>query len=122
MKKIKFIFNLLEDLDRFSKLTIPEGYVVELYDENMGKTKRKVMLLKASLSAKLCPFITIYEDKKLLHAFYQEAGDSIADLAAYFGQAKKLQTKLEKDVRTIISKGTSLQDLQAIITKIKTEG
>lgn len=50
-----------------------KGIIVETYDENHYKEKKKAILIKASCGTKMTPFIAFYnDDKELIKAFYGE--------------------------------------------------
>lgn len=54
--------------------------VVETYDEDNYKDKKKAIMIKASCGTRLIPFVAIYNDKKdLLKAFYSEVKECTSD-------------------------------------------
>ena len=74
-------------LVKYLKENFPD-YELVLYDESFFKDKKKAYKVKGACSARLSPFVSVYDDKKeLIKAFYSEAGEcTIENIIKYFNE------------------------------------
>lgn len=73
---IKVVYNNLSQdyAEKVTKLALgfDKDNSIELYNEDFYKDQKKAILIKASCGTRMTPFISIYDNKELIKAFYGE--------------------------------------------------
>lgn len=52
---------------------------IESYDEDYSKDRKKAFKIKGACSARMTPFVSIYNKRELIKAFYSEAKECTFD-------------------------------------------
>jgi hypothetical protein len=72
--------------DLGEEYTSPKFFYI---DESTYKGRKESWKVKSKLSAKLTPFVAVFEDTKPIRAFYSEASkDPIGDLINYLNDSR----------------------------------
>ena len=71
MLTLKLVYDSNTDIEPF----MPFGAIMETYNEDEYREKKKGWAIKNACSAKQTPFLAVYLDNKLVKGFYSEANE-----------------------------------------------
>ena len=83
------VYDNIKDKELLDKIHLRVPFFVEYVNMNTIKGKKEGFRIKSPWSAKLNPFIELYDDEnKIIKVFYSEAGNACNQLISYLNESQ----------------------------------
>jgi len=85
------VYDNIKDKELLDKIHLRVPFFINYVNMNTVKGKKEGFRIKGPWSAKLNPFIELYENNEIIQVFYSEKGNACNQLISYLNDPSKIQ-------------------------------